>query len=422
MPNALNQLVSREGGTGLLPIRGRTDEPSTVTVNGRPAATKADNSFEAKIDVVPGNNLVAVVATDVNGNATTNRYDVVVTGTGTKTLVYDPNGNLTSDGTRTFEWDALDRLTAVLSGTRRSEFTYNGAGQRTTITEKENGIVTSTKNLLSVGTAICEARDSNNTVVQRNYAEGEQRIANGTTTTLRYTRDHLGSIRELTDTSGVVQARYDYDPFGVTTKLSGDIESDFGYTAHYRHATSGLYLAPYRAYDPTFGRWISRDPIEEAGALNLFGYVLNDPINLIDPLGLEDFRMFHPSESWRRQFDSGPKTYDIGAHGNPNAVFDEHGNPMSPQDLLDRVKNDPAFQDAKNVRLWACEVGKGNNSFAQQFADLSGKPTAGPNETFWEHGRNGTVAPTGPNGKPPSGLGAMLARMFSWNWRNFKPR
>jgi RHS repeat-associated protein len=63
---------------------------------------------------------------------------------------------------------------------------------------------------------------------------------------------------------------------------------DAAYTGHYYHARSGLYLAPYRAYDPTIGRWISRDPIAEKGGLNLYGYLRNRPIHSVDPLGLDD--------------------------------------------------------------------------------------------------------------------------------------
>src|SRR5438067_7619800 len=122
---------------------------------------------------------------------------------------------------------------------------------------------------------------------------------------------------------------------------------------------------------------------------------------------------------FHRQYDAGANVYDIGAHGNRNAVFDENGNPLSPQDLLDRVKNDPKFRNAKRVQLWACEVGQGDDSFAQRFADLSGKPTSGPNQVFWEEGRNGTVAPMDAKGDPPGGLGGFLGRIFAWNWRNF---
>ena len=104
-----------------------------------------------------------------------------------------------------------------------------------------------------------------------------------------YTKDHLGSIREVTNSSETVVARYDYDPFGRRTKLTGSFDSDFGYTGHftYDYNTSDsvpeLVLAPYRAYDPETARWLSRDPIEEEGGLNLYVYVHNTPVNTSDP-------------------------------------------------------------------------------------------------------------------------------------------
>lgn len=47
-----------------------------------------------------------------------------------------------------------------------------------------------------------------------------------------------------------------------------------------------IYLTMNRAYDPYSGRWLSRDPAQEIGGINLYGYVSQDPINLIDPMGL----------------------------------------------------------------------------------------------------------------------------------------
>jgi RHS repeat-associated protein len=61
---------------------------------------------------------------------------------------------------------------------------------------------------------------------------------------------------------------------------------DFNYTGLYRHSASNLDFAVYRAYDPGLGRWLNRDPIGESGAINLYGYVLNNPIHWIDRLGL----------------------------------------------------------------------------------------------------------------------------------------
>ena len=101
-----------------------------------------------------------------------------------------------------------------------------------------------------------------------------------------YTRDHLGSIREMTDSTATVRVCYDYDPYGKRTKLKGDLDCDFGFTGHYHHAGNNLNMTLYRAYDTELGRWLSADPIGEAGGVNLYGYVEDNPINLWDPLGL----------------------------------------------------------------------------------------------------------------------------------------
>jgi len=103
-----------------------------------------------------------------------------------------------------------------------------------------------------------------------------------------YTRDHLGSIRELVNSSGTLLTRYSYDPYGrgTSTYLSGSTDATFQYTGDYYHAASGLNLTKFRAYDPNTARWLSRDPKEENEELNLYEYVKNMPVDAIDPLGL----------------------------------------------------------------------------------------------------------------------------------------
>jgi RHS repeat-associated protein len=125
-------------------------------------------------------------------------------------------------------------------------------------------------------------------VTQRFFAQGFQRLApySSLPASFYYTNDHLGSVREVLDATGSPRARYDYDAWGQRTKLSGDVDADFGFTGHLHHKPTGLILTHYRAYDPRLGRWLSRDPIAENGGINLYGYVGNDPVNWWDPFGL----------------------------------------------------------------------------------------------------------------------------------------
>jgi RHS repeat-associated protein len=104
-----------------------------------------------------------------------------------------------------------------------------------------------------------------------------------------YSRDHLGSICEMTDSGGNVRTQYSYDPFGRRTRMAGDIDGDFGYAGMLWTSEASFNLTRYRAYDVSLGRWISRDPLNNAEleeGHNLYCYVHNDPVNLLDPLGL----------------------------------------------------------------------------------------------------------------------------------------
>ncbi|GHT88234.1 hypothetical protein AGMMS49543_26110 [Betaproteobacteria bacterium] len=84
--------------------------------------------------------------------------------------------------------------------------------------------------------------------------------------------------------NGCLKPRH-YDPYGslINNPTSAP---EFDYAGMQYHQQSGLYLTKYRAYDPRTGRWLSRDPIGEAGGLNLYGYVGGNPVSFVDPLGL----------------------------------------------------------------------------------------------------------------------------------------
>ena len=230
--------------------------------------------------------------------STPNTVNEIVSQSGgiNRTLSYDYNGSLTSDGlTRTFEWDAANRLTAINypGTTNRSEFTYDGLSRCVKIVEKTNSSVTSTRKFVWCGNEKCEFRDENDAVTLTAYPQG-QRVPGAN---YFYFRDHLGSIREMMKSNGTLVARFDYDPWGRSTTMLGTALPDFNFTGLYRHSASNLDFAVYRVYDPDLGRWLSRDPLadaERSQGPNLYVYVGNGPVLRLDQLGL-DWVEFHPS-------------------------------------------------------------------------------------------------------------------------------
>ncbi len=112
---------------------------------------------------------------------------------------------------------------------------------------------------------------------------------NGTKYYLTY--DQVGSLRIVVDTSGNVVKRIDYDSFGnVVFDSNPEFRVPFGFAGGLYDPDTGLIRFGYRDYDPDTGRWTAKDPIFFAGGdANLYGYVLGDPVNLIDPFGLWGF-------------------------------------------------------------------------------------------------------------------------------------
>jgi len=279
--NNLNQLTAQNPG-GPMQFTGTVNKWATVTVGGQTVTTDANGNWSATTGVTTGANAIPLVATDVNGNKTTKTINITVTGGASRALTYDLDGNMVNDGAgKIYSYDAANRLLTITQGSNVTTFVYNGLGQR--VQETLNGSVIK-QWIWNGGAQPAEERDGSNNVTKRFYAQGEQ-IGGAN---YFFTTDHLGSIREMTDSTGTIHARYDYDPYGRITKLSGDLEADFGFTGFYRHQASGLDLTLYRVYDPNLGRWPSRDPIGENGGLNLYGYVENGPINRTDPFGLLD--------------------------------------------------------------------------------------------------------------------------------------
>jgi len=294
--NSVNELWQLDSGGKAL-FSGELDEQGTVTIAGYSTNTDIDNRFRLLIPVEPGPNDLPMTVVDVSGNATQKTISLFVPDEGTRVLGYDNNGSLRIDEEHIYEWDAENRLVAIeYQGTdRRTEFEYDGLGRRVRIVESDNGAITEERRFVWDGYSIAECREGDGTTVTRRYyPQGFVDYSeNPGGEAFYYLHDHLGSVRGIVDDTGTERARWAYTPYGIRSanQIATDpVESEFTFTGHYHHEPSGLVLAPFRAYSPELGRWISRDPIGEAGGINMYGYVGNDPINFWDPDGLNPAR------------------------------------------------------------------------------------------------------------------------------------
>jgi RHS repeat-associated protein len=186
-----------------------------------------------------------------------------------------------------------------------------------TLRDLVNNQEVSNKSYVWCGSEICEERVFG-PAVKRFFRQGVKIETGAAPGRYFYTRDHLGSVRELIDGAGSVRARFDFDPFGSRKRIDGDLDVDFGFTGHLFHSLTSLCLAEYRAYDPKLGRWLSRDPLQNAEfeeGNSLFTYVRNNPANLTDRLGLcceaESIKL----RGAQRDEDEAEKYYAIGLLG-----------------------------------------------------------------------------------------------------------
>ena len=212
---------------------------------------------------------------------------------------YDLDGNLLTDGTRTFTYDAANRLKTV---------SINGVLALTNFYDAKSRRVRKV------------TPDATTTFFYDDWNLIEERVAytNGTSSTIRYYwgkdlsgtlqgaggvggllyltvdgavyvpfYDNNGNITRYLDANGNTVAQYTYDAFGNTISQSGPLAGFFRhrFSTKYFDAETGLYYYGYRFYHPTIMRWLNRDPLEEEGGVNLYAVCLNKPLITYDLWG-----------------------------------------------------------------------------------------------------------------------------------------
>jgi len=115
----------------------------------------------------------------------------------------------------------------------------------------------------------------------------------------QYFHDGLGSITMIVDSSGSYQNLYTYDDFGDFRKKDEEVSNSYCYTGQeIDEAPSGLYNLRARYYASGIGRFTQEDPVDydwgRPQRMNLYNYVMNNPLNRLDPLGLSCYPIFEP--------------------------------------------------------------------------------------------------------------------------------
>jgi len=222
------------------------------------------------------------------------------TGIDGNALTYDVKGNLLTCShplyTCSLGYDAQNRLVAaVVSSTNAAAFGYDGLNR--CVRRNINGVTTYD---YYDGWNLIEERDAGGNL-EASYIQGadmDEQVARttwsgSTATRLYYEGDALNSVQRLTDSGGNIVEQYRYDAFGLPSVYDASLNplvvsavgNRFMFQGREYFAEINLTDHRNRYYSPILQRWMSRDPIEENGGINLYVYVGDNSINKIDPTG-----------------------------------------------------------------------------------------------------------------------------------------
>jgi RHS repeat-associated protein len=282
--------------------------------------------IKKKTETIGGTTTVYQYAYDLAGRL----KEVKTNGSVASTYGYDGNGNrlshATSNGTTSGSYDNQDRLLSYgsLSFTyaangelssktdnatnKTTSYVYDVFGNLTKVTQpngdvidyladpedrriqkKVNGTIERAWIYKDELRPIAELDANGNVVARFVYALGrnvpDYMIKGGKT--YRIFTDQVGSVRLVVDAAtGIVAQRIDYDEFGVVLSDTSPGFQPFGFAGGLYDPDTGLVRFGARDYDAKVGRWTAKDPIRfRGGDANLYGYVLNDPINFRDQHG-----------------------------------------------------------------------------------------------------------------------------------------
>lgn len=191
-----------------------------------------------------------------------------------------------------------------------------------------------------------------------------------------YHADGLGSITAISDSARTVVQRYSYSVFGQPRPTTG-FRNSYQFTGREWDKETGLYYYRLRYYDPMEGLFISKDPIGFAGGdVNLYRYVQNNPVNFIDPSGLEKLILFPSRRDILSRiiaaylYPDTPGVLQIHSHGNPNRISG-----MDASQLAALIQNPSSgWKPGMPIKLFSCNSAKGEDNIARRLSTLLATP------------------------------------------------
>ena len=348
--NSLNELTSASR-SGTLTVAGSVSQgtgPYSVNVSGTGlsygAATVYSDNTWARAGASPANGQNSYTVTSTDSASHSGSTTVSLNLPTTVTFTYDSQGNLISDGLRHFDYDFEGQLTNVyVTGAWTNAFVYDGLGSRRILKaygwNGSSWTLTNEIHYVYDGRLVIQERNSANTPLvsytRGTDLSGSLQGAGGiggllarsdSAGHLCYHADGSGNVTALIDSTGNVVARYSYDPFGNLLAMGGlsAAKNLYRFSSKEWQPNSGLYYYGYRFYDANLQRWVNRDPLGDSASLvyqtythfsapvpdddsetdgiaeagsttawisvnaNLSRAFRDDPVDVIDPWGLED--------------------------------------------------------------------------------------------------------------------------------------
>ena len=269
------------------PTNSYTERGITYDLNGNITTLKRYAASEATPEddyqyIYTGNKLMQITGTENNADISNALY------------VYDQNGNLTHDGLKNLQLSYnLLNLPEVVSQSSAEIAKYNwfadGSKYRV-LDESNNGYY-------YIGSLIYASNSGNLQIESTDFAGGRINLVENTlTNTLSqdiqyHHKDHLGSVRAITDNSGSVIEQNAYYPFGSRHTFGNtyaQTTNRFKFNGKEEQTTGNLNYLDYgaRMYDSNIARWTTQDPLaEKYYSQSPYNYCVNNPVMFVDPDG-----------------------------------------------------------------------------------------------------------------------------------------